>query len=79
MAMRTKRRVDGGRLGELMEERFVDRGELAEMSGVSYSTLYKMERRNYMPTVRKLKVVARALGVGPEELVTSPEEGDVPA
>jgi transcriptional regulator with XRE-family HTH domain len=68
------RKVDGERLVRLRLERFMERGDLAARSGVSYSTLYKMERQDYLPSIRKLNAVARALKVSPEELVISERE-----
>ena len=63
------RKVNGARLRAIRLDRFMEREDLVRISGVSYSTIYKMERRNYMPSMRKLNAVARALKVGPEELV----------
>jgi transcriptional regulator with XRE-family HTH domain len=60
--------VDAVRLRELREERVLSLRELEERSGVSHSTIWRIEdgRQGAHPrTVRKL---AAALGVPPSEL-----------
>ena len=60
--------VDAVRLRELREEQVLSLRELEERSGVSYSTIWRIEdgRQGAHPrTVRKL---AAALGVPPSEL-----------
>ncbi len=68
--------VDAVRLRELREERMLSLRELEEMSGVSYSTIWRIEdgRQGAHPsTVRKL---AEALGVRPSELTVGKRGGN---
>ena len=68
--------VDAVRLRELREECVLSLRELEEMSGVSYSTIWRIEdgRQGAHPrTVRKL---AEALGVRPSELTVGRRGGN---
>jgi transcriptional regulator with XRE-family HTH domain len=71
-------RIDGERLKRLRESRVMERIELAEKSGVSYSTLWALEQAYRTSakaqTVRKL---AEALGVEPVSLVDAYEPAEV--
>ena len=61
--------VDGDRLRRLRAERALTLRDLAEISGVSYDTINKLElsrRPAHASTIRKL---ANALGVEPRELM----------
>jgi transcriptional regulator with XRE-family HTH domain len=62
-------RVDGDRLRKLRAEHALTLRALAEISGVSYDTINKLElgqRPAHASTIRKL---ANALGVEPRELM----------
>ena len=62
-------RVNGDRLRRLRAERALTLRDLAEISGVSYDTINKLElgrRPAHASTIRKL---ANALGVEPRELM----------
>ena len=62
-------KVDGDRLRRLRAERALTLRDLAEISGVSYDTINKLElgrRPAHASTIRKL---ANALGVEPRELM----------
>jgi transcriptional regulator with XRE-family HTH domain len=62
-------RIDGARLRQLRAERALTLRALAEISGVSYDTINKLElgrRPAHASTIRKL---ANALGVEPRELM----------
>ncbi len=61
--------VDVTRLRELRKRRVLTLHELEERSGVSYNTIWRLEKGRsgaHPSTIRKL---AAALGVEPEELV----------
>ncbi len=64
-------KIDGDRLREARERAFLSQGELAEGAGLSRFTIWRIEDGGsptevYPRTIRKL---AKALGVGPQELV----------
>jgi transcriptional regulator with XRE-family HTH domain len=66
-------KVDGDRLRRLRAERALTLRALAEISGVSYDTINKLElgrRPAHASTIRKL---ADALGVEPRELMKGEE------
>jgi transcriptional regulator with XRE-family HTH domain len=75
-AVRTKeRRIDGAKLLELREDRFLERRELAERSGVNVRTVQALELGEWksgsrLSTIRKL---AEALEVDPRELLAGEE------
>ena len=61
--------VDGARLRQLRQERALSLRELAEMTGIAFDTINKLElgKRDAQPrTIRKL---AEALGVEPTEVM----------
>jgi transcriptional regulator with XRE-family HTH domain len=67
--MRKSLKVDGNRLRRLRAENALTLRALAEISGVSYDTINKLElgrRPAHASTIRKL---ADALGVEPRELM----------
>jgi transcriptional regulator with XRE-family HTH domain len=60
--------VDGKRIRELREDRLFERRELAELIGINYHSLYRIEAgimNTSRPTLRRL---ALALGVAPNTL-----------
>lgn len=61
--------VDGRRIKELRELRVLERKELADLAGVSYTTIYKMEKRGHVPRLSTVRAVAKALKVKPDEIV----------
>jgi len=69
-------RVDGDKLRQIRRARLLERTELAEVSKVSYSTIYKMEVHGHLPRFQKLKAVAKVLKVRPEDLLE--DESDAP-
>jgi transcriptional regulator with XRE-family HTH domain len=58
----------GKRMKELRELRGLERRELARLAGVGYTTVQKMEARDYRPRSANVKAVAKVLKVRPEEL-----------
>jgi transcriptional regulator with XRE-family HTH domain len=65
-------RVDGQFLRVLREERLIERKELAQASGVSYSTLAQLETNpNRTARTQTIKNLARALDIDPVKLVRS--------
>jgi transcriptional regulator with XRE-family HTH domain len=48
----------------------LERRELAELAGISYSTLSKMESENYVPRVSVIRAIGRALEVPPDSFLS---------
>ena len=69
------RRV-GPRLRQLRLEREATLGDLAEETGISVSTLSRLESGQRKPTLELLLPLARAHRVALDELVDAPETGD---
>ena len=61
--------VDGKRVKALREMRVMEHGELAEKSGISYSTLSQIETDRRKARAQTVKRLADALGVHPEDRV----------
>ena len=61
--------VDAVRLRELREERVLSLRELEERSGVSYSTIWRIEDGRQGAHPRTIRKLADALGVRPSELI----------
>lgn len=74
----TSRTLDavGPRLKELRQRRDLTLNELADETGVSISTLSRLESGLRRPTLEQLLPLARAYGVTLDELVDAPETGD---
>jgi len=64
-------RIDGEKLRELRERRFLSHRELATRAGVSPTTVLNLETMSeeIAPQRRTIRKLARALGVEPQELV----------
>jgi len=62
-------KVDGMRLKELRRERALSQRELAQLSGVSYDAIAKLERGRREAQPRTVRRLAEALGVEPGELM----------
>jgi len=69
------RRV-GPRLRQLRLEREATLGDLAEETGISVSTLSRLESGQRKPTLELMLPLARAYQVALDELVDAPETGD---
>jgi transcriptional regulator with XRE-family HTH domain len=68
MSVRIK--IDGRRLAELRDARFLDRKDLAEAVGVSHHTISRIETgRTLYPRRSTIRAIALVLGVGPDDLV----------
>jgi len=68
-------RINGDQLRRLRAQRALTLRDLAEISGVSYDTINKLElgrRPAHASTIRKL---ANALGVEPRELMKGDKHG----
>jgi transcriptional regulator with XRE-family HTH domain len=63
--------VDGARVRSLRGQKVMERKELAQRSGISYSTLAEIERNARGVRAETVRAIARELGVEPEELVRS--------
>ena len=57
------------RLKELRRRRVLSMRELEELSGVSHNTIWRIETGRQGAHPRTLRKLAKALGVGPEELL----------
>ena len=66
----------GARLRALRVERGATLAELAESTGISVSTLSRLESGQRKPTLELLLPLARAHQVALDELVDAPETGD---
>ena len=66
----------GPRLRQLRLEREATLGDLAEETGISVSTLSRLESGQRKPTLELLLPLARAHRVALDELVDAPETGD---
>ena len=61
--------VDVVKLRELRRRRVLTMEELAEKAGVGRNTIWRLEHGVMGAQPRTIRKLARALGVGPEELV----------
>ncbi|MCM6777699.1 XRE family transcriptional regulator [Nocardia sp. CDC159] len=66
----------GPRLRELRRQRRTTLAELSAATGISVSTLSRLESGARRPTLEQLLPLARAHGVTLDELVDAPETGD---
>jgi transcriptional regulator with XRE-family HTH domain len=66
----------GPRLKELRQRREITLNELAEETGISISTLSRLEAGLRRPTLEQLLPLARSYGVTLDELVDAPPTGD---
>ncbi len=78
MADSTARTLDavGPRLRQLRQHRGSTLAELAEETGISTSTLSRLEAGRRRPTLEQLLPLARAFGVTLDELVDAPPTGN---
>ncbi|WP_189082389.1 helix-turn-helix domain-containing protein [Mangrovihabitans endophyticus] len=78
MADPTKHTLDavGPRLKQLRQRRDLTLSDLAEQTGISISTLSRLEAGQRLPTLEQLLPLARAHGVTLDELVDAPQTGD---
>jgi transcriptional regulator with XRE-family HTH domain len=60
--------VDGMNLRELREDRTLSARELADIAGVHYNTILRLENNRGGAQPRTLRKLAAALGVEPKEL-----------
>jgi len=65
--------VNVERLRELREERALSMRELAERSGVTHQTIYRIENGQRKAQPRTVRHLAEALGVAPRELIRRSE------
>jgi transcriptional regulator with XRE-family HTH domain len=74
----TDRTLDavGPRLKQLRARRDITLSELAEQTGISISTLSRLEAGLRRPTLEQLLPLARVYGVSLDELVDAPPTGD---
>jgi len=66
--------VNGKRVKELREAKVLERLELAEMAGVGYTTIYKMEAHDHRPRLSTIRAVAKVLEVEPAEIMSGVPE-----
>ena len=67
--------INGEKLRELRERRFLSHRELAQLAGVSPTTVLNLEKGQAEPQRRTFRKLAKALGVEPEELVAEGSDG----
>ncbi len=74
----TNRTLDavGPRLRRLRQRRDLTLSDLAQETGLSMSTLSRLEAGLRLPTLEQLLPLARAYGVTLDELVDAPPTGD---
>ncbi|MHB1004079.1 MAG: helix-turn-helix domain-containing protein [Chloroflexota bacterium] len=53
------------------ERKVLGQNELARKAGISINTLYRIEAGMHKPRPATIRKIAEALGIPPEELVTS--------
>lgn len=58
----------GEKIKQLRESKKLSRYELAELTGLSHMTIYRVESGE-SPTLKTLTKIAKALGVSVEELI----------
>ncbi len=63
------------KLRELREERALSMRDLAERSGVTHQTIYRIENGQRQAQPRTVRHLAEALGVEPRELLVPKREG----
>ncbi|MDG4791170.1 XRE family transcriptional regulator [Micromonospora sp. WMMD1102] len=66
----------GPRLKQLRQRRDITLSDLADRTGISISTLSRLEAGLRLPTLEQLLPLARAYGVTLDELVDAPQTGD---
>ena len=66
----------GPRLQQLRQRRDITLSELSAQTGISISTLSRLEAGLRLPTLGQLLPLARAYGVTLDELVDAPQTGD---
>lgn len=64
------------KLRELREHRVLSMRELQKLSGVSYNTVWRLERGERKAQPRTIRALAAALGVEPYELLADKESSD---
>lgn len=67
--------IDGEKLRELRERRFLSHRELAQLADVSPTTVLNLEKGQAEPQRRTIRKLAGALGVEPAELVKESNNG----
>lgn len=69
------RKLVGRNLARIRREKGLTQEQLEERSGFSQQYLSDLERGRRNPTVVTLYEIARALGVGPGDLIAPDEDG----
>ena len=62
-------RIDGQQVRMLRNMRVMERKELADACGLSYATLYAIERNRRAVRAQTVRRLAEVLGVEPEDLL----------
>jgi DNA-binding XRE family transcriptional regulator len=63
--------VDSDKLRRLREGKVLTMEQIAELAGVSYNTVYRLEHGRSGARQRSIKALARVLGVAPQELLAN--------
>jgi len=69
--MEVAMRVDSEKLKKLREDKVLTMKQTAELSGVSYNTLYRLEHGKTGARQKSIKALARVYGVAPQELLAN--------
>lgn len=64
-------RVDSEKLKKLRDDKVLTMKQTAELSGVSYNTLYRLEHGKTGARQKSIKALARVYGVAPQELLAN--------
>jgi transcriptional regulator with XRE-family HTH domain len=67
-------RVNVAKLKSLREEQALSLRELAEASGVSHTTVWQLEGGRESAHPRTVRLLAKALGIAPRDLIVREEE-----
>ena len=67
-------RVDPDKLRGLRDEKLLTQEQLAELAGVSFNTVYRLEHGLSDARQSSIKKLARVFGVDPQELVERREK-----
>lgn len=62
-------KVNGPLIRSLREQSGIERIEMARLAGVSYQTVYVLEKKREITSPSTLRKIAEVLGVRPEQLV----------
>jgi len=71
--------IDGEALRRIRERKLITQAELAEKSGITISTLSRLENGLQQARISTVRKLALALGVNADEILGEPDEGKLAA